>query len=152
MTPTISVLMSVLNGQEFLRPAVESVLAQTFADFEFIIIDNASRDGTSAILDSYRDPRIVRLRNDRILSLTQSLNKGLQVARGTYVARLDADDVAAPTRLMKQVELLDRDQDILLAGSSVRVINETGHVIGRIDPPAAQGDLYNALAYSNPIV
>lgn len=152
MTPKISVLMSVLNGQEFLRPAVESVLSQTLTDFEFIVIDNASRDDTPAILDSYRDTRIVRVRNDRVLSLTQSLNKGLQVACGAYVARLDADDVAAPARLMKQAELLDRDQHVLLVGSAVRVINEAGQVIGQINPPTAQADLYNALAYSNPIV
>ena len=144
--------MSVLNGQEFLRPAVESVLAQTFADFEFIIIDNASRDQTPAILDSYQDARVVRIRNDRVLSLTQSLNKGLQIARGDYVARLDADDVAAPVRLARQVEFLDRNSDVLLAGSAVRVIDEHGRVTGRIDPPQASGSLYNALAWSNPFV
>jgi len=150
--PKVSVLMSVLNGQEFLRPAVESVLAQTFTDFEFIIIDNASRDQTPAILAAYADDRIVRLRNDHVLSLTQSLNKGLEIARGIYVARLDADDVAAPTRLARQAEFLDHNSDVLLAGSGVRVIDEGGRVIGRIDPPQASGDLYNALAWSNPFV
>jgi cellulose synthase/poly-beta-1,6-N-acetylglucosamine synthase-like glycosyltransferase len=150
--PKVSVLMSVLNGREFLRPAVDSVLAQSFGDFEFIIIDNASRDDTPAILDSYADARIVRLRNDRVLSLTQSLNKGLQVARGDYVARLDADDVAAPARFARQVELLDRDPGIVLAGCAVRVIDEHGRVTGRIDPPATPGGLRDAFAYSNPIV
>jgi glycosyltransferase involved in cell wall biosynthesis len=150
--PKVSVLMSVLNGQEFLRPAVESVLAQTFGDFEFIIIDNASRDETPAILDSYRDKRIVRLRNDEVLSLTQSLNKGLEVARGSYVARLDADDVALPARLARQVEFLDCNPDVVLVGSGVRVIDERGRVTGHIDPPSTSADIYNALAYSNPFV
>jgi cellulose synthase/poly-beta-1,6-N-acetylglucosamine synthase-like glycosyltransferase len=150
--PRVSVLMSVLNGQEFLRPAVDSVLAQTFTDFEFIVIDNASRDDTPAILASYSDTRIIRLRNDRMLSLTQSLNKGLGVARGEYVARLDADDVAAPARLARQVELLDRDPQILLAGSGARVIDEHGCVTRRIDPPVTSADLYDALAWSNPII
>jgi GT2 family glycosyltransferase len=152
VTPKVSVLMSVLNGQEFLRPAVDSVLAQTFADFEFIIIDNASRDDTPAILASYSDPRIVPLRNDRVRSLTQSLNKGLQAARGEYIARLDADDVAAPDRLAQQVAFLDGNLDVLLVGSGARAIDEAGRVIGRIDPPRTSADLYDALAFSNPIV
>jgi GT2 family glycosyltransferase len=152
LTPKVSVLMSVLNGREFLRPAVDSVLGQTFTDFEFIIIDNASHDDTPAILDSYADARIVRLRNERVLSLTQSLNKGLRVARGEYVARLDADDVAAPDRLMRQVEFLNDHSDLVLVGSGARAIDEAGQVIGRIDPPKASAELYNALAYSNPIV
>lgn len=152
ISPKVSVLMSVLNGQEFLRPAVDSVLAQTFADFEFIIIDNASRDDTPAILDSYNDPRIIRLRNDEVLSLTQSLNKGLQAARGRYIARLDADDVAMPARLTRQVEFLDCNPDVTLVGTGVRVIDEQGRVTGHIDPPEASDDIYNALAYSNPFV
>ncbi len=152
MSPKVSVLMSVLDGAAFLRPAVDSVLSQTFADFEFIIVDNASRDGTPAILDSYTDPRIVRIRNDRVLSLTQSLNRGLKAARGDCVARLDADDVAAPARLARQLALLDAHPDVLLAGSAVRVIDESGAVIGRIDPPTSSQALYDALAYSNPIV
>src|SRR5262249_18271402 len=69
--PRVSVIMSVLNGEAYLREAVDSILAQTFRDFEFIIIDNASSDGTPAILDSYSDDRIVRMRNSEVLSLTQ---------------------------------------------------------------------------------
>jgi GT2 family glycosyltransferase len=152
VTPKVSVLMSVLNGREFLRPAVESILAQTFGDFEFIIIDNASTDDTPTILDSYLDQRIVRLRNDRVLSLTQSLNKGLTIARGEYVARLDADDIAAPERLSRQADFLARNPDVLLVGSSARVIDERGQARGAINPPTARADIYNALAYSNPIV
>src|SRR5690606_21549011 len=72
--------------------------------------------------------------------------------RGDYVARLDADDVAAATRLERQVTLLDAEPDVLLAGSAARVIDEAGRVIGRIDPPGAPGELYDALAFSNPIV
>lgn len=144
--------MSVLNGSDFLRPAVDSVLAQTFADFEFIIIDNASTDDTPEILDSYADPRIVRMRNDRVLSLTQSLNKGLQAARGTYIARLDADDVAAPERLVRQVAFLGSDPDVLLIGSGATVIDETGRKIGEVNPPQTSNAIYDALAYSNPFV
>ncbi|MGB8484637.1 MAG: glycosyltransferase family A protein, partial [Xanthobacteraceae bacterium] len=112
--PRVSVIMSVLNGEAFLRPAVESILGQTFRDFEFIVIDNASSDGTAGILDGYRDDRIVRLRNDDIRTLTQSLNRGLHAARGEYVARLDADDLAASERLGRQVAFLDANPDVVL--------------------------------------
>ena len=126
MTPRVSVIMSVLNGAEFLRPAVASILNQTFTDFEFIIIDNASTDATADILDSYRDPRIVRVRNGNILTLTESLNKGLVLARGVYVARQDADDISAPARLERQLAILDTQPDALLVGTHARMIDETG--------------------------
>lgn len=142
--------MSVLNGREFLRPAVESVLAQTFGDFEFIIIDNASTDDTQQILDAYRDARIVRVRNAQVCSLTQSLNKGLRIARGDYVARLDADDVARPTRLARQVEFLESNPDVLLVGSHVTIIDENDATISQFTPPTDPAELYDALAYSNP--
>ena len=152
MTPKISVLMSVLNGREFLRPAVESILNQSFTDFEFIVIDNASRDDTAPILDSYADPRIVRVHNEQTVSLTKSLNKGLRIARGDYVARLDADDVAAPARFLRQASFLDVHPDVLLVGTHARTIDERGQVIGRFASPADPGDLYDALAYSNPFL
>ncbi len=149
--PKVSVLMSVLNGEAFLRPAVESILGQTFRDFEFIIIDNASSDGTAAILDGYRDSRIVRLRNDNVLSLTQSLNRGLQSARGEYVARLDADDVAAPERFARQVAFLGADPDMVLVAGFLRIIDETDRTIGQFTPPAGVDEVYDALAYCNPV-
>ncbi|MGZ5867109.1 MAG: glycosyltransferase [Xanthobacteraceae bacterium] len=152
MTPKVSVLMSVLNGREFLRPAVESVLNQSFTDFEFIIIDNASRDDTASILDLYHDQRIVRVRNEQTVSLTKSLNKGLRIARGEYIARLDADDVAASARFFRQASFLDAHPDVLLIGTHARTIDETGQVIGQVTPPADPADLYDALAYSNPFL
>ena len=81
-SPRVSVLMSVYNGARYLRDAVDSILGQTFTDFEFIIVDDGSTDETPAILNSYTDPRIVRLRNETNIGLTRSLNKGLVVARG----------------------------------------------------------------------
>jgi glycosyltransferase involved in cell wall biosynthesis len=149
--PRVSVIMSVLNGEKFLRPAIDSILGQTFAYFEFIVIDNASRDGTAAILDSYADGRIVRLRNDEVLSLTASLNKGLNVARGELVARLDADDLAAPQRLARQVAFMDAHPDVVLVASQLRIIDETDRVIGYFRSPTRHEDLYDELAFRNPI-
>jgi glycosyltransferase involved in cell wall biosynthesis len=149
--PRVSVIMSVLNGEAFLRPAIESILGQTFRDFEFIVIDNASSDATAAILDRYRDERMVRLRNDEVRSLTQSLNRGLQAARGEYIARLDADDLAAPDRLARQVAFLDAHEDIILVASHLRIIDETDRVIGHFTSPIEHSGIYDDLAYRNPI-
>lgn len=150
MSAKISVVMSVLNGAEFLRPAIDSILRQTLSDLELIVIDNCSVDDTPAILDSYSDPRLVRLRNDRVLSLPQSLNKGLSAARGTYVARLDADDIAASDRLELQARELDAHPDMTLVGCHYRTIDENDNSTGLHTPPIEPSALYQSMAFSNP--
>ena len=107
MAPKVSVVMSVYNGERYLREAVDSILGQTFGAFEFVIVDDASTDETPLILSGYTDPRIVFLRNDENLGLTRSLNVGLKMACGEYIARQDADDISLPNRLERQVGLLD---------------------------------------------
>jgi glycosyltransferase involved in cell wall biosynthesis len=149
--PRVSVIMSVLNGEAFLRQAIDSVLGQTFRDFEFIVIDNASSDRTAAILDGYHDDRIVRLCNGEVCSLTYSLNRGLRSARGEYVARLDADDLAAPDRLARQTAYLDAHQDAILVASHLRIIDAAGRVMGHFRAPADHVHIYDQLAYRNPI-
>ena len=93
--PKVSVLMSVLDGEEYLAEAMDSILGQDFTDFEFVIVDNASTDRTAEIIASYGDHRIVTITNSETLNLSQSLNRGLVAARGDYVARLDADRVVS---------------------------------------------------------
>ena len=124
--PKVTVLMSVYNGERYLREAVDSVLAQTFTDYEFVIVDDGSTDDTAAILDSYADPRIVRLTNERNIGLTESLNRGLSIAQGMYVARMDADDVSLPERFAKQVQFLDEHPDIGVLGTGFEVIDDVG--------------------------
>ena len=126
-TPRVSVLMSVYNGAAFLRQAVQSILAQTFTDFEFVVIDDGSTDESLAILQSYGDARLRIVRNERNLGLTASLNRGLQEARGEFVARQDADDVSHPIRLEKQVAFLDQHPPIVIVGTQARYINAAGH-------------------------
>ena len=104
--PKVSVLMSVFNAEDFIQEAVDSVLQQTFSDFEFIIVDDASTDGSLQRLCSYHDPRIRILRNETNMGLTRSLNKGMEFVRGEYVARMDADDVSLPSRLQEQTVFL----------------------------------------------
>ena len=122
----ISVVMAVYNGENYLRTAIDSILRQTESDFEFIIIDDASTDSTPSILDSYADDRLRVIRNEQNLKLPASLNKGLKMARGKYIARMDADDIAMPDRFEKQVKYLETHQDVAVIGGSFQVFNEFG--------------------------
>ncbi|MBF0396019.1 MAG: glycosyltransferase [Desulfobacterales bacterium] len=121
--------MSVYNGERFISYAINSILNQTFKDFEFIIIDDASDDKTTEILRKYCDFRIKVFRNDKRIGLTRSLNKGLKLAQGEYIARMDADDISLPYRFQKQKEILDKDQKIGLIGSWVMLIDENNQEI-----------------------
>ena len=131
--PKVTVLMSVYNGEKYLSEAVESILAQTFRDFEFLIIDDGSTDSSPEMLSGYasRDSRVRIVRNDENVGLTRSLNKGLGLSRGEYIARMDADDVACPDRLACQVEYLDKKPDIAAVGAGIEIIDEDSQVIGR---------------------
>ncbi len=110
--PKLSVVMPLYNAARYLRPAIESILNQTYTDFEFIIVDDCSTDETPAILDSYPDPRIVRLRNPQNLGIVGALNRGLEAARGQYIARMDGDDIALAERFAQQVAWLDAHPNI----------------------------------------
>ena len=128
--PAVSVLMTVYNGERYLRKAIESVLSQTFRDFECIVIDDASTDGSKSILSSFTDNRLRIFRNLTNIGLTLSLNRALDLARGRYVARMDADDVCQPARFEKQVYFLESHADIGLIGCGVTTIDESGNRIG----------------------
>jgi glycosyltransferase involved in cell wall biosynthesis len=133
----ISVLMSVFNGEPFLREAVESILCQSCADFEFIIVDDASTDNTAKILDGYDDPRIVRLHNPANLGLTRSLNRGLNICRGEFIARQDADDVSLPSRFEVQLTYLEQHPEIGVLGTQMDIINELGDLVGKYEVPCS---------------
>ena len=135
-SPRVSVVMSVYNGDHYLRDAIESILHQTFSDFEFIIIDDGSTDGTWAILTDYDDPRIRVVKNDVNLGLVRSLNKGLALARGEYIARMDADDISLSERLDKQVQFMDRNPVIGVLGTDIELINEFGTAYNEFKPPS----------------
>lgn len=121
--PLVSVLMSVHNGQTYLPAAIDSVLRQTLKEFEFIVIDDGSTDGSLALLDTYAklDNRI-RLVVQKKLGLSRALNRGLDLARGKYVARMDCDDVSLPHRLARQVAFMDAHPEVGICGSWVRII------------------------------
>lgn len=127
--------MSVFNGEPYLREAVDSILKQTCQDFEFIIINDASTDNTGQVLDSYDDPRLVRLENPVNLGLTPSLNRGLAVSRGEFIARQDADDLSLPTRLATQLDYLERHPEIGVLGTQMEVINTAGAFLYNYEVP-----------------
>ncbi len=125
--PFVSVVMSVYNGERFLRQAVESILEQSFTDFEFVIINDGSTDGTTALLDHYqRGDSRVRVYHQTNNGLVESLNRGCGIAAGTYIARMDADDVAMPDRLKWQLEFMETHQDVGVVGGAIDVINSSG--------------------------
>jgi glycosyltransferase involved in cell wall biosynthesis len=123
MMRKVSVLMAVHNGEKYLRMAMDSILSQTYSDFEFIIVDDGSRDGTSQILNQYSDARIVLIKNEIGIGLTKSLNLGLEKARGEYIARMDADDVSLPHRLGTQVSFLDDHFEVGVVGTGAYLID-----------------------------
>jgi glycosyltransferase involved in cell wall biosynthesis len=111
--------MPVFNGLPFLADAIESILSQTFQDFELVIVDDGSRDGTREILKQYagRDRRINLVLNDTNVGVAEALNTGIRICRGQYIARMDADDLALPERLQLQVEFMDRSPEIGVCGT-----------------------------------
>jgi len=151
LKPKVSVLMPVYNGDKFLRHAIESVLTQTFSDFELIIIDDASSDNSAAIIKSYSDSRIKYFRNEVNSGIVKTLNRGLQLAEGVYIARMDADDICMADRLSKQVALLDEHSDIGICGADCQLINDKGAVIGKNICPTDPEEWRIELMFRTPV-
>lgn len=131
-TPMISVIMSVYNTEiDFLKEAIESILSQTFSDFEFIIIDDYSDEKTQKILNEYKkDNRVILKRNEKNLGLTVSLNRAISMAKGKYLARMDADDICLPERFEIEIEYLEKFSDLGVVGTNF-IIMDNGQEIFR---------------------
>mgnify|MGYP000182675022 FL=1 len=129
MKPTITVLTTIYNGSLYLEKAIESILNQTFSDFDFLIIDDASTDNSVEIIKSYNDHRIVFIQNSKNIGQVASLNKGLKIAKGKYIARFDQDDVCLPKRLEEQYDFLASHQRISIISSWEYVIDSEGNKI-----------------------
>lgn len=113
----ISVILPVYNSQDYVREAIQSVLNQTYSDFELIIINDGSTDNSSGIIESFKDKRIMYINNSKNSGLISTLNEGLRRANGKYIARMDADDICLPDRFQKQVEVLEKSDDVVLVSS-----------------------------------
>ena len=138
MSPKVSVLIAVHNGERYLQAAIESILGQDFADFECIIVDDGSIDDTPRMLAGYSDSRVRVLYNAENIGLTKSLNRGLNAAKGEYIARQDADDLSLPNRLREQVTYLDTHPEAMLVTGNLEIIDADGKSLGvqkRAAPP-----------------
>ncbi|WP_348266553.1 glycosyltransferase [Edaphobacter sp. DSM 109919] len=149
-SPTVSVVMSVFNGGSFLSQAVESILHQSFEDFEFIIVDDGSTDASASTLDGFqsRDARI-HVVHQKNTGLVHALNRGCALARGKYIARMDADDIALPDRLASQVEFLESHPTVVLLGGAVDFIDARGNKLHTARYPAADTAIKRALLDSS---
>lgn len=135
--PAISVLMPVYNAAPFLKEAVDSILNQTFNDFEFLIFNDGSTDNSKEILSSYTDPRISLIDFDKNQGYVRLLNLGLEMATGKYIARMDADDVSVDSRFEKQYNFLEQNPEYILCGSAFAII-DTGR---KIDLPTQNDEI-----------
>ncbi|WP_066852923.1 glycosyltransferase family 2 protein [Halodesulfovibrio spirochaetisodalis] len=126
MVPKVSILLPAYNQEKYIEETVESILSQTFTDFEFIILDDASSDRTAERIQTFEDERITFYQNAENLGSVGTLNKGLALCRGEYIARIDGDDIAYPDRLAKQVAFLDSHPDVGVVGSAVQCFSDSG--------------------------
>lgn len=151
--PKVSIIMPVYNGDKFLRAAIDSILNQSFKEFEFLIIDDGSTDTTKDIIASYKDRRIRPIENIENIGLIATLNKGIYLAKGEFVARMDADDVSLPTRLEKQVDFISDHPDIGVLGTGFQLIDSKGENYGLpIGFPTDHDFLKWSLNFYSPIV
>jgi hypothetical protein len=150
----ISVLMPVRNGERFVAEAVESVLSQTFADLELLVLDDGSTDSTPQILErlAAADSRLVVHRRAPGRTLAEALNAAAELSRAPLLARLDADDLALPERLGLQTEFLSENPDVVLLGGQALLIDERGREFGRAEYPTGNAELQEALRERNPFV
>lgn len=136
----VTVLMPVYNGEKYLEKAVESILSQTFRDFRFLIIDDGSSDGTPELLRFFQssDSRIEVVRNESNMGLTRSLNKGLRISRGEFIARMDCDDVSLPGRFEAQVSFLKSNREAAMVGAAWKEMDATLERTLRVMRPPTQ--------------
>ena len=157
-SPAVSVLMSVYNADKYVASAIESILNQTFKDFELIIVDDCSSDNSWDIIRKYKkiDKRIKAVRNKRNIGGCRTLNEGLRYVRGRYVARADNDDLSMPERLGKQFKFMEQHPEIGIVGGTMEIIQEDGLVIARrkynISDSEIRKKIFRYSPFSHPLV
>ena len=147
--PKVTVLMPVYNAEKFLKEAIDSILNQSFKDFEFLIINDGSTDRSKKIILSYQDPRIRFFENKKNLGVAKTLNRGLRLAKGKYVARMDADDISLPNRLELQFRTLKGDKNLVIISSHFDRINEKGNFISSFKLAHSSEEIYYELQFRN---
>jgi glycosyltransferase involved in cell wall biosynthesis len=130
MRPLVSIIMAAYNAGDSIGPAIQSILAQTYDNFELIIVDDASRDNTIDVVQSFQDPRILLFKNQQNLKAGKSRNIAIDASKGRYIAVSDADDLNMPTRLQDQVDFLEAHPEVDVVGSNMYVFNNEGLILG----------------------
>ncbi|MGP1719096.1 glycosyltransferase [Shewanella frigidimarina] len=148
----VSVVMSVYNSQDYLRESIESVLNQSYENFEFIIINDGSTDLSESIIFEYDDSRIVYSSNIKNKGLIYSLNKGVSLAKGKYIARFDSDDICMKYRLECQLNFLVNNCEYNVVGSTAEIINSNGEFQGHFRLPETDVEIKTAMIFSNQII
>lgn len=140
----ISVVMPVYNAGRFLHQSIQSILDQTYPNFEFILVNDASTDDTADILRDYaqHDSRITIITNEVNLGVSQSVKRAMRIAKGAYIARMDADDISYPKRLEKQLKHLQKHKDLVAVGAQCITIDESGRRIGEKTFPLTHREIY----------
>jgi glycosyltransferase involved in cell wall biosynthesis len=147
---SISVVMAAYNAESTIVEAIESILSQTYKMFEFIIINDGSIDKTEEIIKRYKDKRIVYIKNNENLKLIASLNKGLEIAKGKYIARMDADDISNKNRLQKQFEFMEKNPEIGISGCQLELFGDhTGFMNYSIEDEDIKLDLLITSTFGN---
>lgn len=149
---SITVIMSVHNCDRFLKEAIDSIINQTFTDFQFLIIDDASSDKSVEIIRSYKDSRIKLIVNENQQGLTKNLNSVIELVKSKYIARMDADDIACKDRLEKQFHFMETHKNIDICGTNAKLIDENGKCIGKKVYPANDDDIKSMMLLTNPII
>lgn len=146
--PKVSVILSAYNAEKYLAFAVESILNQTFGDFEMFLINDASTDGTGRIIGSFSDPRIININNRTNLGVAVSANRCMDMANGEYIARMDADDISMPRRFEYQVKFMDENPDVGVCGSWIDTIGPYKNYTNKY--PADHAEIKYRMLYENP--
>jgi glycosyltransferase involved in cell wall biosynthesis len=144
--------MAVYNDARYVQQAIDSVLTQTMADFEFLIIDDGSTDGTPGILSSCQDPRLRVIENNRNLGLAESLNRGISEARADYIARQDSDDISYPERFHRQASYLDQQPEVGVVGAATQWIDSGNSPLGVWPLGAGNSELQQELLWTCPLI
>ena len=147
--PKVTVLMPVYNAEKYLREAIESILSQTFKNFEFLIINDGSTDKSKDAILSYNDPRIIYSENSKNLGIAKTLNKGMNLARGNYIARMDGDDISHPDRLQEQIEFMDDNRHVGVCGTWLQTINNNKEEIWK--SPIAHEEIRSLMLFHDAI-
>lgn len=123
MTPLISVILPVYNAEKFIKDAIDSILNQTYKNFELIIINDGSTDNSESIILGYDDKRIIYVKNERNIKLINTLNKGIKLAKGDFIARMDADDISLPNRFEEQINIFKNFKNVGVCGSNIKIFS-----------------------------